>query len=196
MNSDVVVTGLVSGHHCIEDIQVLVPYKTAVRISAEAALRSKDLWRGIQQGRIFQLDVAPITTLMSSGPSSQEKRLAKALEESQKQVRALSESNSTLVDQNQILQGVVGGLQAQIEAIMASLGRLEARPIDSVFTRVSENGGARSGVVGGEIPTFIPTQIKADNIAAQIQPVTEEVSGEGVLGAASKLRSLKQQSST
>jgi hypothetical protein len=50
-----VVAGMVAGTHIIEDIKVPVPHQVAVRIPADLAHKSKDLWRGIQAGKLFML---------------------------------------------------------------------------------------------------------------------------------------------
>ena len=198
MSGEVIVAGLVTGTHLIEDIGVAVPHQIAVHIPADQALRSKDLWRGIQQGKLFKLDggsgfhVGSARTAEASrlaNLESENHRLTLELAEARRELEAERNRNHGLVD-------VLAGLQAQLQGVQAAVGRLGDASRDVHNTQVGPGApsvAAPNGAVGGEAPTFLPDRIRPEAAVAQIRPATETTESSNVANAASKLREMRKQ---
>lgn len=191
---EIVVVGVITGTHIIEDIGIAVPHKVAVNISAELALRSKDLHRGIQQGKIFMLDggsgIRAATT-----PTSDHNRVAQLEAENARLKQELDAEKL----RNQGLQDVLAGFGAQLQGLNVTLGRLGDRPPQGIQMHGSVPMAlgtvapeAAPGVVGGEVPTFLPERIRPDAAESQIRPAMETAEKSNVTSAASKLRELKK----
>lgn len=208
MIGDIVVAGLVTGTHVIEDIRVAVPHKVAVRIPANDALRSKDLWRGISQGRLFKLDggsglhatPAPSQAANASRISQLEAQNAELRDENKKLRREVATANARYEG----LQQVLTGLQGQLHGIQGALGRLGDLPaaLQGMVMVTPQHGMAASvapglpvddgGVVGGEAPKFIPESIKPKEATTQIQVKSETTDGTNLSAAASRLKELRK----
>lgn len=192
MTGEIVVAGLVTGTHLIEDIGIAVPNQVAVRIPADLAMRSKDLWRGIQQGRLFQLH-SGAGLHVAKGPTPTSNREAQ-LEAENKRLRGELDAERM---RNDGIQSVLDGLQAQLQGVQMAVGKLGAAPR---VVQVMPSGqvvapvAAGSEVVGGEVPAFLPERIHPDTAETQIRPATETAEKANVTSAASKLRELKKQS--
>lgn len=199
MSGDIVVAGLVTGTHIIEDINISVPHQVAVRIPAEMALRSKDLWRAIQQQKVFKLDAGhglqiAVKPTPASTPDVDSDRVSQLETENKRLTQELALERQ----RNERLQDLLSGLQAQLQEVKQSLGRLEDGPkvVQVVQASQQASPGAVTGVVGGEVPTFVPEKIRPEAAEAQIRSSTETVEKTNVSSAVSKLRELKKQSST
>lgn len=207
MIGDIVVAGLVTGTHVIEDIRVAVPHKVAVRIPANDALRSKDLWRGISQGRLFKLDggsglhatPAPSQAANASRISQLEAQNAELRDENKNLRREVEAANARYEG----LQQVLTGLQGQLQGIQGALGRLGDLPaaLQGMVMVTPQHGMAApvapvsaedSGVVGGEAPKFIPESIKPKEATTQIQVKSETTDGTNLSAAASRLKELRK----
>lgn len=201
---DVVVAGLVTGVHVLEDIKVAVPHKVAVRIPAAVALQSKDLWRSISQGRVFKLDGGSGVVTHGTTASADSARigqleaaLATANAENKKLRQQLAESEA----RNGGLQQVLAGFSGQLQGIQGVLGRLENLPaaLQGVVAVPQQQGVPVAGqvvqanpeVVGGEAPKFIP-DIKPTDATTQIQVKKEVTDGSSLQNASSKLRQLRK----
>lgn len=188
---EVIVAGLVTGTHIIEDIGVGVPHKIAVRIPADQALRSKDLWRGIQQGKLFKLDGGWGLQAAARGASVESGRIVELEAEVAKLTRELEVERARNAGLQDILSGL-SGLSGQLKDVQTSLGELGTRPIVVQGSgSVAQNGAV--GVVGGEVPTFVPERIRPESAETQIQPTIQTTEKTNVSSAASKLRELKRQ---
>jgi len=191
VSGEIIVAGLVTGTHIIEDIKVAVGHKVAVRIPGELALRSQDLWRGIQQGKLFQLDGGS-GLHVSRAPAPENVRVA----ELEAQVRQLRNELEQERHRNAGLQQLLIGLQTQIQGVqqVAATGQFGYRPV-SPANGAPANGAPAVEVVGGEVPTFLPDRIQPKEAEAQIRTTTETAEKSNVSSAASKLRELKQRTS-
>ncbi len=58
-SNGMVVVGLVTGDHKIEDINVVVPHMVATPITPDQMCNSRDLNIALQQKKIFRLDMTP-----------------------------------------------------------------------------------------------------------------------------------------
>lgn len=202
MNGEVVVAGLVTGTHLIEDIGVAVPHQVAVRIPADVALRSKDLWRGIQQNRLFRLNAgsglsaareiqaAPPPPPAAPGPDmvalQQENQRLKA--ENQRLVADLEKERQ----RNDTLQNLLGGLTSGLQGVQTAIGKLESAPRVIVAGSPGAVAASSPEVVGGDVPTFVPDKILPDNVEAQIRAEKETAERSNVASAASRLREMKR----
>lgn len=184
------IMGRVSGHHYIEDLRLMVPYRVAVTISAEDYLRSKDLHRALQQGTIMELQYAPnIPTQAMTRPHpvavpttapdpSYLKGLGSQVEELRREVAGYKGLESKLEQQGYQLEAILGAIK------------------DIHTTTVIENRymgaipGPSSDVVGGDAPAFIPSQIVPTEAQARVNIQTAE--GADIGKAASKLRELRK----
>lgn len=202
MNGEVVVAGLVTGTHLIEDIGVAVPHQVAVRIPADVALRSKDLWRGIQQNRLFRLNAgsglsaareiqpAPPPPPAAPGPDmvalQQENQRLKT--ENQRLAADLEKERQ----RNDTLQNLLGGLTSGLQGVQTAIGKLESAPRVIVAGSPGAVTAASPEVVGGDVPTFVPDKILPENVEAQIRAEKETTERSNVASAASRLREMKR----
>lgn len=199
MQGGMIVAGLVTGGHFIEDIQVSVPHKVAVWIPAEKALGSKDLYRALGQNLLFKLDGGGISADTAPPVDSNESKVLIAGLESE--IRSLKVQNSTLTQQNTLLTQLLTGLQQQMETLSQGITRLEAKPSvvtvtnsPGISTKPAQSTPVVSEVVGGEVPTFLPSTGSLKDVETQIN-ITTQVSEESPVNAAnSKLRELRKKS--
>lgn len=175
---DIRVVGLVMGTHVLEDIGMDVPHGITVTIPAAKACVSKDLWRAISQRCIFQLQSGAPSAVPKVADTSE----ADGLRE---QVRLLLAENARLKTALAVKEEAA---QAKLDTILALL-QAGGRPQPIGVAKVSTPD---LGVVSGEVPTFIPSQIKPDNVEVQIVPASMESLGQGVSEAASALRKFRR----
>ncbi len=196
MRGGITVTSVVTGTHVIEDIKVPVPFQIAVFIPADVAYRSKDLWRSLQQGRIFELKggsglamrsppiAAPMGQLLPDNTSK--KLIAFEVENTR-----LQEELAKTRQRNRTLEEEVSGMRGQLGDILSSLGRIEKS--GGVVGVAPAATAAASEAVGGEVPIYVP-DIKSDNAKASIQVERSMTEGSSVEDAASTLKDLRQKS--
>lgn len=197
MVGGITVAGLVTGTHLIEDIKIAVPHQIAVFIPADLAYRSKDLWRGISQRRLFQLTggsglavesnnrVLPPPNTDLEDFRAENKRLKQQLEEAQRQ--------------NLSLQDALQAMQGQLTSILRLLGRIENGEVP-ILRGISGPGleapkaaplPVLPMVVGGEVPAFIPDDIHPD--AAKTNIDAEVIVGSSVADQVKALRAARRQ---
>ena len=180
--SDVKVIGLMAGTYFLEDIGMEVPQGVTVTIPARDAHISKDLWRAISQRCIFQLKPGP-SSPESSGASSAELELLR------EQVRLLTEANTRL-QMRLAAQDPPQDSSQKLDAILALLH--SSGPVALGAPVVRAHAPVPDGVVSGDVPTFIPSQIKPEGVDVQISTTPEESAGTGVTDAASALRRFRK----
>lgn len=187
---EIIVAGLVTGTHMIEDIGIAVPHKVAVRIPADLALRSKDLWRGISQSRLFQLS-GGAGLHVAKTPTDDANRVGQ-LEIENKRLRRELEAEK---NRSAGLESLLSGLQTQLQGVQSAIGRLEALPrvvAPMMTSTVASTTPAEAiEVVGGDIPTFLPSRIHPEEAEAQIRSTTETADTANVPLALSKLRQMR-----
>lgn len=181
MIGGMIVVGLVTGDHYLEDIQVVVPHKVAVPISPEQALRSKDLYKALQQGRIFKLDggtgVVP-EIKPQPVPQIEESRLKSELKASERR--------------NVALESELGAIKSQLGSILELLRSGASVPAQASASVLAPITPPPSDVVEVDVPMFIPNTIKPEDVEARID-VKKDVSGDtGLSDAAAKLRKLRK----
>lgn len=203
-NGDMVVLGLVVPSHLIEDLSVHVPQGTTVTIPGYQTLQSKDLHQAIS---MKQLAVVHNSAVIGAKPDTKEKDRADKLA---KENESLVTQNSALQARNNVLESQVSDLQAQLTVLTGELALVRAQEskLDAILTAVNDRptiiqqveGPSRSalvalptGKVSGDVPHFIPSQIKSEGIDTDKITVKEETSTDSsVADAASKLKSLRK----
>jgi hypothetical protein len=191
-NGDVRVLGMVAGNHVLEDIGRDVPYRTLVVIPEAQALMSKDLWRAISQGAVYQLPSAPYPTGAPHNGSDQEKqRLEKYASELEARLARLQTENDALK------RRLDGGSQteAKLDEILKAVkdGLIKPVPASSYpgFPTAQEAKGVDE-TVDGSAPTFLPGEIKPKDLEARIQIEGEESTSDSVSEAADRLREMRK----
>jgi hypothetical protein len=194
MSGGIVVTGLVTGTHIIEDIKVVVPHKMAVYIPIEKVLRSKDLHRALQQGAIFKLEGGSglrsdteLLPLPKAPVANDDARIVGLERENHRLMKDLEAS----LRREEGLQKAVTALQGQLGTVLESLGRIEAKPV-SVVVQAGETATNLSEAVGGETKSFIPDDIMPKDAEANIRVQKDVTESTAVEGAASRLRALRR----
>jgi len=193
----ITVTGLVTGTHVIEDIKVPVPHQIAVFIPADLMHRSKDLYIGLQQGKIFQLTGGSgLAVQSSSAPVS----APLPTNNTPKELTALRVENSRLQtelatarQENKTLREEVTVMQKQLGEILGALGRIEASGVTVVGVPGGMVAVAVSEAVGGDVPTYMP-DLKNDTTKTNIQVEKSKTEGSSIADAASRLKDLRQKS--
>lgn len=190
MQGGMIVVGLTTGGHLIEDIQTHVPHKIAVFIPVDRMLRSKDLYRGLSQNLLFKLDGGTgFPAEESTVPNDSLLRITQLEIEN----RGLQQELATAKAQNVLLQGLLQGLQGQMTALHQGITRLEQKEPTTVITVAA--GAAVSSVmseVGTEAPIFLPGEIKPKDAETQIQVERQVSEGSSVGAAGDKLRELRR----
>lgn len=195
MKGGFTVTGLVTGGWLVEDIRVSVPHGVAVYIPADQAYKSKDLWRAIQQGRVFPLTGGaglavepPTTKTLEKDPDvaeleAENKKLRHQLGETKRQKDALHQS--------------VQSMQGQLNSILSVLGRIENGEISVAIVTAPQTTSSvtlaaaqpePNLAVGGEVPQFIPDNLSPEDAKASIDVKSEVVEGSSVSSTAKLLR--------
>lgn len=207
MVGDVTVVGLDVSTVILGDIGMDVPHQVVVRIPVDLATRSKDLWRAVNQRRLFQLHAGSARQLVvrpTVPPST-------GVEKWQEKCRALETENATLRNRITDLEQEVVRLQtANPSPVVASASAPDTR-LDEILTLLRTGvqvvppvGSNRPtptptttspslGVVDVEVPAFIPSEIKPKGIEGRIAEVQSETSENSNLGsAASALRKFRK----
>jgi hypothetical protein len=199
------VVGMVTGTHLVEDINVTVPHQVAVDISADDAHRSRDLWIGIDQKRLFLLKghsrtarAVPQTPAPSLPTGTKESdNLRVELDTTRKELAVVQKKLDTALselavaqDRNTSLQETRASLQEdhakKLETIVTMLSRLETGQVNVVE-------GVQEALQAVEAPVFIPGKIQPVGAEANIQPKEGDVlKKSSVKGAASTLRALRK----
>lgn len=210
MIGDVTVVGLDVSTVVLGDIGMDVPHQVVVTVPADLATRSKDLWRAVNQRRLFQLHagsarqhvVRPVVPPTLGADKWQEK------------CRALEAENASLLERITALEQEVGRLQSVTPSAppppvpTAPVPVLDPR-LDEILSLLKSGttapapvGSARPtpttpvpslGVVEVEVPAFIPSEIKPKGVEGRIAEVQSETSANSNLGsAASALRKFRK----
>jgi hypothetical protein len=195
LKGDYVVAGMVTGTHVIEDIKVPVPHQVAVRIPADLAHRSKDLWRGLQQNRLFLLkggfSVSGAPEHLSVEPPDVAVLGPDLVEENRRLVQELDSAKK----ENEALRKTLQAQEGKLEAILVAVGRLGEGQAVVASTGVKASSEATSGAVGGEVPMYIPSDgLKPKGAETNIQVVENTSKGTSVTDAAQKLKELRRKS--
>lgn len=182
--SDITVLGRVSPSFVIEDIRIRVALNETVTIPSDKAHRSKDLWRAISQGHLFQLKHGPPKPRVIQSDSQSELQetrqqnaeLRAALEEQNRRVEALIEAkqhqDDRLAEQTAMLQKIVGLLESGVPVGVSTIqAPTPQRPL-------------------ADVPIFVPERIRDESAKARIDVREDE--GSGVGDASSKLRELRK----
>ncbi len=200
------VVGMVTGGHRLDDISVVVPHKVVVVLTADQALRSKDLYRALGQHQIFRLDS------ITYNPGAAIDDTQEHREKAQTQIRALEAQIKTLHSEKAALEAKVQQLGQELEQAKAANGnlgqvlqqlkglgdvmhRIEQRPVQTVVTSVAPpptTGPAPLRFVDDAAPVFIPDNIRPKDATIQIQVDTQVSDNAGVSDAADKLRKLRK----
>jgi len=204
-NGDVIVCG-VSEDKLVEDISILVPKGDAVTVPGHLAHRSKDLWRLLSQGVIFQLNANSLLRLKRQvepppvqpnpkldgleaklgGLEVEVGDLRSGLLKSQSEKSSLQAENRRLSAEVLRLQGELAGQALDQSKLDAILHLVKSRP--QVVNVVSESRASVAKPlddVDGSAPMFIPSQIKSDSVGGQVA-VKEGASDAASLSDASK----------
>ena len=193
VSGDVRVVGMVAGNHVIEDLGRDVAYRTLVVIPEKQALMSKDLWRSISQGFLYQIPSAPYPSGGAvAAIEAEKKRLEKYVVELEAHVVRLQTENAALrrhVDGSstlhsakldEILQAIKSG------AVVAAPGAGMSSPLSTANPELPEER------VDGAAPTFLPGEIRAKDLDARINIQGEESTSGAVSEAADRLRKLRK----
>ncbi len=177
--NDVRVIGLMMHTVLIEDIMLDVPHGITVTIPAEKAARSKDLWRLLGQKQLFRLNSGPFADYPQPTHSNGE-------------VDRLKEENRLLSEQNQLLRQAMTSQGGKLDAILGLLesGRLVAAAPQNGASVASAK--VDPALVEIEVPTYIPSEIKPQNVESHIEVKSETTAGTGVAGAGEALRRLRK----
>lgn len=216
---NVVVVGLVSGNHFIEDIRVEVPYRMAVPIPAEAVVRSRDLQRAIQEKKLLKVEGAlPQGVVMRPGgaiprsgavrpqpsrkpPQKSEDssvrtdnaRLARELEESKQREQSLLRQIEGLQTLNQGMQTTMTAMSGQLTVIQGVLEDLKKQGIQ--VTAVPGVTAPGSSEIDGSAPMFV-TKFNTDDAKVNINVQDgEKRSSASLSGAKAALKNLRKKSS-
>jgi hypothetical protein len=176
--SDVRVFGLGMGTVHIADIAMDVPHEVTVDIPASKATHSKDLWRLIAQKQLFRLT--------PGGPHPFKHSPSVPVQD--KVEDRLREDNQHLLEQNRLLRLALDAQGGKLDTI---LGMLASGVVAPVGTHVGASKPA-SDVVEIEIPTYIPSEIKPQNVESHVEVLSETSEGSSVAGAGAALRKLRQ----
>lgn len=193
MTGGIDVVGLVTGTHFIADIQVAVPQNIAVHIPAEQVLRSKDLYRSLQQRCIMKLDGG--NALRSDSPPSVASKPSNELEAENKRLEAenklLKVELELALARAASLQQVFASFGGQLAGIQGALGRLESK--EPSVRSVMSVAMPTTHSVAGDAPVFIPSQIAPkDTGDVSIQVTTSESGESSVSDARTKLREMRR----
>lgn len=193
---DVRVIGMVAGTHVIEDLQRDVPHRSLVIIPEAQALMSKDLWRGISQGCLMQLDSAPYPTgSLPQFSETERARLEGYCKDLEGHVLRLQNENDALKRQ---LAGSSNAHAAKLDEILRAIQAAETRvvqvPQRALSVQAPQLSSSEGGEVDGAAPTFLPARIVPDDCGTRINVKGEESASGGVSEAADRLRALRKRS--
>jgi hypothetical protein len=193
---DVRVVGLVNGAHTILDLNIKVPYGVEVGIPAELALQSRDLWLGISQRQLFQLRPDARTPSFLRQPPSEDLVVEQERERLARQVAVLTSQLASLQEENSSLRSSLStdmaAQTAKIDALLLALQNGALVP--STGTSPVRVAKEAEDVVDGAAPTFIPRQIKPEDVEVRIDIQAESSTAE-ISSAAERLRQLRKRKS-
>jgi hypothetical protein len=204
MVGGITVAGLVTGTHVIEDIRIAVPHQVAVFIPADLAYKSKDLWRGIGQRRLFQLTGGSGLAVESNTrtiPANNDLELEDFRTENKQLRQQLEEAQR----QNVGLQEALQSMQSQLTSILRVLGRLENGDMTVRGLPVASHGSPPVNyapkpaqvlpqAVGGEVPSFIPDDINPEDAKTSIRIDAEVITGSSLAANVKALREARRKS--
>lgn len=171
--------------HLIRDIMVSVPHRVSVYIPADKALNSKDLYRDLATGAIFQLS-GFIKQDAPEGVEDEDDDETPAAP-----AKRAPEASVKGEDTASLKEGMAR-LERQLATLTTALQNLTVTQV--VQATPGEAPKAKdAGAIDLNAPMFIPDNLipKADvNIQAK-----EAVSNEGISNAASKLKELRRSKS-
>jgi hypothetical protein len=188
INGDVRVVGLVTGTHLIEDIGRDVPYGVMVTIPADLALRSKDLWRGVEAKCLHR-----IPAVLATAVDQEKIRLRQYITELESHLAQLTQENVALKAQLEKSSAIVPpSYDAKLDSILAAIQNVAVVAPGSVGTTVTTK--APTEIVDGSAPTFLPSEIKPKDVNARIDVQGEKSESSGLSEAAERLRKLRKKS--
>lgn len=182
MVGDVEVVGLAPGIVPLADIGMDVAHGVVVRIPADLASQSKDLWRAISQRQVFRLQ---------AGPNPVNPRLTAHLPD---EVGRLQDRIATLERENTELRANAAFERAKFDEI---LGLLRQGPVFASSPGVAPKAAQpvlvpNFAVVEVETPSFIPSTIKGENSESRVTVDEGASEGGAVSDARSALRKLRR----
>lgn len=182
-----VVIGMVTGEHYVEDLKLRVPYKTAMPITENDFLNSKDLNRAAQQNLVKVVAQASVPSSTPSLPNVV--GLERKIDQLESALRA---SETARAEEVQARKDLETKIEAQNTTLSQILSAVQAIPApQTVVVQGGGNGvGKPSDVVGGDVPMFIPENIPIGTDARITLPTKESSSDVGE--AAQKLRQLRK----
>jgi len=184
MMSDVTVVGLAPGVVSFADIGVDVPHGVAVRVPADKALASKDLWRAIGQRSVMRLQGGPNPAVPVYVPTHPDET-GKLLD----QLGVLKAENAALREQLARKEHELLLERSKFDEILGLLR--QGVPMAAPAAVASQAAPAHvPGVVEVEAPTFIPSTIKGDYTGARVE--IEAAEGGSISDARSALRKLRR----
>lgn len=199
MVGGITVAGLVTGTHMIEDIKIAVPHQVAVFIPADLAYKSKDLWRGLGQKRLFQLTGGSGLAVESntrSLPVNNDAELQELQAENKSLRRQLEESERRNLGLQEAIRAMQGHLSStlQLSGILEKIesGQLVVRDTSQPAHVVTAAAPKLQGVVGGETPAYIPDDIMPGNAKTNIKVDAELIATTSVTDTAKALREARR----
>jgi hypothetical protein len=197
MNDVVVVVGLDPTTVILGDIGMDVPHRVTVTIPGEKALISKDLWRAVNQKRVFQLRSNQLPTPkstsfvemealkekynqlqeISSRVQAENVKLREALATKEAELQSLRSQNSEVKDYFAQIKSLI--LQNPGQA-NPSEQRVVVKPTESFYVPVLE------------APAFIPARIKSDELGEQrVEIASETTEASSLTEAQNMLRNMR-----
>jgi hypothetical protein len=180
MKGDVTVFGITMGQYVIEDIRVIVPQHEVVVIPADKAFQSRDLWRAINQRKVFQLHAGTKTWPNGQVPPAVE--------------------TAALADQNKMLEQALADQKAQNAAVLEAMAE-QSRVIQQLMQtvtnlRVAPGASApeapQTDVPSADAPMYVPSTVKPDVKEQRIKAQQSSSDASGVDNARSKLRAFRK----
>lgn len=177
MKGDVTVFGITMGQYVIEDIRVIVPQHEVVVIPADKAFQSRDLWRAINQRKVFQLHAGTKTWPNGQVPPAVE--------------------TAALADQNKMLEQALADQKAQNAAVLEAMAE-QSRVIQQLMQtvtnlRVAPGASApQTENPSADAPMYVPSTVKPDVIEQRIKTQQSSSDASGVDNARSKLRAFRK----
>lgn len=204
MFNGIIVVGMVSGHHTIEDIQTVVPYRVAVQIPGNLVQMSGDLKEALHLRKVFKLSgVVPAGSVFRGGPvkragapnpvasqvqNTSEVRDLKALvQRLTAQLTESKERETQLQTLNTGLQSTLGVMSAQLTAIQGVLEDLRTKGIQVVGIGPM---AVRPEGIEDDVPMFIPS-MRDDQAKVNIT-VTEQASTTDLAASKAALKNLRK----
>lgn len=221
MNPGDMVVCAVTSDFLIEDISIIVPKGNATTIPAAKVVTSKDLYRGLSQGMLFQLNRNSLLHLARNEPQSDElealKRICEVAHNAKEMLQAENEAlKSKIAEQKTQIEALQSSnnragaailhLQAQVKTYTDAevTGKAVDDKLEAILTAVKERPtvvnnvvGGRSvaketEVVGGDVPHFIPSSIRQEGGTDRISVREETTEGSSVAAASKQLKRMNK----